>query len=499
MYRLLSLSLAILLLLSLPITGKAAEADSIQALNKAEDYLSSQIVDPVVGSVGGEWSVIAMAREGRLTEEARTEYLKNLQYVLEQKKGILHPTKYTEYSRTVLALTAIGTDPRNVKEYDVLAPLADFTKVTKQGINGAVYALIALDSGNYKVPKLPSSAKNKVQTTRENLVDYILEAELSDGGWGLLDKPDDITPMAIQSLLPYQNKKEVKAAIQRALTKLSTMQEADGGFSKDSGSETISQTIIALSAYDVSLLTSDQFVKNGKTLLDALLTYQNKNGSFSHILGRGEDMMATEQATLALCAYKRAMNKKNSLYDMTDVKARPDIPELEYIPGQQGNSESVVIPGLNGELAVQGTKPQNDGTSTPSAGTSGTSKPGAGDAHGTTGTSGSSDSKKESTKKKVVTRKKVKKKKSKTNVKDKEKTKKSVKKKEKKTDQVKKKNSKKKGTDQVINKPKDTRSYTPIIWGSVIGVIVVACVITKIVLEVKRKKRRMKWRSNSKR
>ncbi len=499
-YRLLCVSLTILLFLSVPVTGRAEEADSVRALNKAEEYLSSKIVDPVVGSVGGEWAVIAMAREGRLTESARAEYLKNLQYVLEQKKGVLHPTKYTEYSRTVLALTSIGTNPRNVNGYDVLTPLSDFTKVTKQGINGAVYALLALDSGNYKVPKLPSNATNKVQTTRENLIEFILNAELADGGWGLLDTPDDMTPMAIQCLVPYQKRKDVNAAIQRAIQRLSHMQEADGGFSKQSGSETISQTIIALSAYDVSLLTSEAFVKNGKTLIDALLTYQNKNGSFSHIHGKGEDVMATEQATLALCAYKRAINHKNSLYDMTDVKERTDIPELEYIPGQQGNSNSAVIPGLNGELTVQGTKPQSSGTGTSGTNMPGINIPGANISGtntlpGINGTSGLSDAKKDTTKKKVDTGKKVEKEDTKTSTKEKEKTKKTGKK----TEELQKKNLNKKESDKIINQPRNKKSYAPIIWGSIIGTVVVACIVTKIVLEVKRKKRRMRWRSNSKR
>lgn len=496
-----------MLCLSVPITGKAQEVDHIAALNKAENYLRSKIVDPAVGKTGGEWAVIAMAREGRLTERARTEYLKNLQYVLQQKKGVLHTTEYMEYSRTILALTAIGTDPKKVNGYDVLAPLGDFNSVTKQGVQGAVYALIALDSRNYDVPKLPSDEKNKIQTTRERLVDYILEAELKDGGWGLLDTPDDVTPMVIQCLAPYQKRKDVKEALQRTVQKLSTAQEADGGFSKKGGSTLIAQTIVALCTYDASLLTSEAFVKNGHTLLEALLAYQNENGAFSSILGKGEEMLATEQGALALCAYRRAMDHKNPLFDMTDVKVRTDLPELEYIPGQQGNSSSAVIPGLNGELAVQGTKPQNSGAG--SAGTAGTGTPGIGGSSSGAGIIAPSHSKQESAKNKVASKKKKNsikdtikeeaKKKDKTTKSTKKTEKKTAKKTEKKKDQLKKKNHNKKETDKIINPRGEKKSYAPIIWGIVIGGFVVACIITKIVLEVKRKKRRMRWRSNSKR
>ncbi len=456
-HRVLCVSLAVVLFLSVPTVGYAAGTDTTTALNKAEDYLTSNIVDPVIGSVGGEWSVIAMAREGRLTEAARAEYLKNLQYVLEKNKGVLHRAKYTEYSRVVLALTAIGTDPANFKGYNLLKPLADFNKVTKQGINGAVFALIAFDSRDYKIPKTASGK----QTTRDNLVDFILKAELPQGGWGLLDHPDDMTAMAIQALVPYKERADVKAAIERALNTLSNMQKEDGGFSTQSGSESISQAVIALSSYDVSLLSDKKFMKNGKSLLDALLQYQNANGSFIHTKGNGEDIMATDQATLALIAYKRALNHQNLLFDMSDVTLRKDIPELEYIPGVQGNASSVKIPDLSGQLSVQGTKTEitSDGEGIESAGK----------------TEDKKDKKTKKTKKtkKVVRKKRVKKKKP---VKG--------------TQKIKKNKKQNETTQNTSQQVKEHKSMVPVIVGSLIALFVVICIITKIVLEKKRSKLR---------
>ena len=96
--------------------------------------------------------------------------------------GELSDKKFTEYSRVILALTAIGKDPADVGGYDLLAKLADMDKVTYQGLNGAIFALIALDSAGYEVP---AAAEDANQTSREALVAYILDKQLSDGGWAL--------------------------------------------------------------------------------------------------------------------------------------------------------------------------------------------------------------------------------------------------------------------------------------------------------------------------
>ncbi len=49
----------------------------------------------------------------------------------------------------ILALTAIGKDPTNVGGHNLLKGLDSMSYINKQGINGPVFALIALDSHNY--------------------------------------------------------------------------------------------------------------------------------------------------------------------------------------------------------------------------------------------------------------------------------------------------------------------------------------------------------------
>ena len=49
-----------------------------------------------------------------------------------------------------------------------------------QGVNGSIYALLALDSAGYEIPQNPDAA---VQVTREGYVDEILSRQNPDGGW----------------------------------------------------------------------------------------------------------------------------------------------------------------------------------------------------------------------------------------------------------------------------------------------------------------------------
>ena len=131
---------------------------------------------------------------------------------------MLHERKYTEYSRVILALTAIGRDPSNVAGYNLLTPLGDFEKTIWQGLNGPIWALIALNSGSYDIPKNPSA---KTQATRQLYINEILNNQLADGGWNHTDTGNsdpDMTAMALQALAKYQDQKSVQSATDKALT-----------------------------------------------------------------------------------------------------------------------------------------------------------------------------------------------------------------------------------------------------------------------------------------
>lgn len=266
---------------------------------------------------GSEWLVIALARSGR---DVPDSYYDSVVKAVQSAKGQLSDKKSTEYARTILALTAIGKDPTDVGGYDMLARLADMDDVTYQGINGAIFALLALDSGKYDVP---AAAEGGTQVTRDGLVAYILAQQLSDGGWALsgTSADPDVTAMALQALAPYRTGDEtVDAAVDKGVQLLSDMQLSDGGYSSwgTLNSESCAQVLIALATLGIDPVSDSRFVKNGLTVLDALLAYA-VSGGFRHTVDGEADAIATEQALCALTSYARLLDGKTALYDMTDV------------------------------------------------------------------------------------------------------------------------------------------------------------------------------------
>ena len=320
------LILACLLTLAVPVS--AAKGPDLQALvDGSAKYMLSAVQKPDYADIGGEWAVLGLARSGYTVPDGYFEgYMGRLETAVKACKGVLSDRKYTEYSRVVVALSALGVDARDVGGYDLLAPLGNFELTTWQGLNSAIWALIALDSANYPMPQIEDKEN---QATRQMYIDYILDLELNEGGWTLArrtaaDSADpDITGMALQALAKYQNQKKVAAAIDRALICMSSKQDEKGGFSNmwgDSNSESVVQMVVALCELGIPLDDS-RFVKNGNSLLDNLLTYRKRDGSFLHVLDghTGDNQMSCEQGFYGLVAAYRAEQGMNSLYSMTDA------------------------------------------------------------------------------------------------------------------------------------------------------------------------------------
>ncbi len=159
---------------------------------------------------------MALARAGYpVPSEYFAGYYGRVAQELKDNEGVLSTVKYTEYSRVILAFTAIGYDPADIAGYDMPAMLTDMKKVSAQGINGPIFALLALDSGAYAVAE---NADAQEPVTRDALIRTILEKEIEGGGWALFgSSPDaDITAMALQALAPYQGPRRCEALLSTA-------------------------------------------------------------------------------------------------------------------------------------------------------------------------------------------------------------------------------------------------------------------------------------------
>ena len=323
--KVLSLLLALLLLVGAAPAAFAAVDDATlnSAVSGTAAFIYSTTPAPQVGSIGGEWAVLGLARSGySVPEKYYQDYYATVEKYVQDCKGVLHDKKYTEYSRVIVALSSIGADARSVSGYDLTKPLGDYDKTIWQGLNGPIWALIALDSRNYPEP---------TTGIRQRYIQRILDCQNPDGGWSLFGgttaaesynvSDPDITGMALQALAKYQSQPAVAKATGEALECMSKMQQTDGGFSSmgDSNAESIVQMIVALA--ELGLPQDDpRFVKNGISMLDALMKFRQSNGGFNHMAsGGGNNQMTAEQAFYGLVAVQRQRSGKSSLYRMGDA------------------------------------------------------------------------------------------------------------------------------------------------------------------------------------
>ena len=339
MRRIISLIIITVLLTGTSIPAFATtKAELDTHTSGTASYILQTVGNPQVGNIGGDWAVLGLARSKHNVPDSYYEnYYRAVERYVKDHNGVLHERRYTDYSRVILSLTAAGYDPRDVAGYDLTKPLGDFERSIWQGLNGPIWALIALDSLDYAVPVDKDAA---TQATRELYITEILRRQTPDGGWNLTagangetvgnEKGDaDLTGMALQALAKYQNKPDVKTATDKALAFLSGIQDAEGGFSSNfsgdsSAIESVVQVIVALCELGVQI-DDARFTKNGNTLANSLLRYRNADGSYRQTHEAGmSNQMSTEQALYALVAMQRAADGANSLYRMSDAARRAD-------------------------------------------------------------------------------------------------------------------------------------------------------------------------------
>ena len=343
----------------------AEQSERLEKIYQTTGDFMATLGTPTVNSTGGEWMVIGLARSGRTVPAGYYDNVVEYVKANADANERLHRAKVTDNARVILALTAIGKDVTNVGGHNLLKGLDNMAYVQKQGINGPIFTLIALDSHNY-----PTMG----DVTREKLIQVILDAQLPGGGWNLSGEnaDTDMTAMAIQALAPYYKTNEtVKAAVDKALEALSALQRGDGGFGSwgTVNSESCAQVIVALTALGIDPATDSRFVKNGSTVLGALSGFYVDGGGFKHTADGERNGMATEQSYYALAAYYRFVNGQTSLYDMSDVTIQTGghTPGNPDDPGKTDPSD----PGKTDPSDPGKTDPTNPGTDTPATGDTG--------------------------------------------------------------------------------------------------------------------------------
>ena len=316
------------------VTGAAAPEtprqpqDISAVLNATLAMQAATVKEPAFGTNYGEWTVFGLARGGYYANDSQyfaDYYDRIVEYVNTTAaevnlSGALDKNKSTDNSRLIMALAAIGKDATSVGNWNLVEAYSanGINWIRKQGMNGTIWTLIALDCGGYETSD---------STIRQQCVDSILAARHNDGGWSLVTakaQPSnvDITGMTLTALYPYRDQPAVAEACAEAFTWLSESQLDNGGFPYGRGetSESCVWAIVAATTWGINPDTDPRFIKNGNSAIDNLLTYYLEDeAKFEHGRGAGANAMATDQATYGLVAYDRLVRGKKALYDYSDV------------------------------------------------------------------------------------------------------------------------------------------------------------------------------------
>ena len=288
-------------------------------------------------STADDWKIVDMAMLGKADALFAKESDKQ-HYVSKAINGI-NPLSVTDYERVLIALTALGIDGSKLNEYrtfydqkgnvvtNLIASIQSFPE-SAMSVNSATFALLAFDSGEYEV-------KNGTWS-RENLMQYLLKQQLTDGGWNLQTSgaaDPDVTAMAISALAPYaKDNKNVENAVSKALATLSKLQDKNGKYaSYDTiNSNSSAMVMIALASMGKDAAKDEAFTKwsAGKqnSVLSGLLTFKiSYSDEFGYDNNRIANALSTEQGLRALAAYRSYLYAKAAVQPYAFGK--PDAPE----------------------------------------------------------------------------------------------------------------------------------------------------------------------------
>lgn len=310
-----------------------------------------------VSSTASDWTVLFLGRLGIAEDynaflNRASAYVKDL-YDKNPSTGLSTNTP-TEWHRLTMAVLAAGGDPTDVGGHDLIAD-GTYNCLAgapwEQGMNGAAWALLALDSKGYEVPE-------KAKYTREDLISYILGKELSGGGWSLDDKNPsldlDITSMVVYALAPHAAEDaKVREAVNRGLDVLRSKISTDGDYNYGGtyNCESVAQAIIAFTSMGIEPATVTN-ASSGKSLLDGLLKYYSTGtGGFLHAYYDDEkqnrpNSMATDQAMEAIAAY-RLYQQGINLFDF-----RATANTTQYVAQADNGSVFTAEAGADADLYV---------------------------------------------------------------------------------------------------------------------------------------------------
>lgn len=275
--------------------------------------VSSNRVDELLAGISASysdtsdaWAILEMIKLGK------KDLLTQLSTYEESAKQVIvkENASATDIEKAIIVLSALGYDASELTvNGEKVNAVEKMLACNLKPVNANVFALCALDSGQYYIPKDST-------VTREGLVSDLLDLRTDDKGWAFYGATADMdmTAMAIQSLAPYylaENAEtaelsedtyhDVKTAVDEAVSLLSQKQQENGTYGNANASAMVVMSLISIG---IDANTDTRFVKNGKGALDGVLEFAlEDNSGFGYTNNSSLNAMATEQGFRALVSY----------------------------------------------------------------------------------------------------------------------------------------------------------------------------------------------------
>lgn len=329
--------LSVILLAVVSVTVSAEDNDAVsEAKSLIDGIVDYKLKEAGAGSIQewidgkltenagvlSEWYILTLSQSGKYDFKSYEAALK--QYIDSNEiSSVVTVQKYA------LALAASGSDDRYISDL-----FND--SIGKMGIMSWVFGLHILNNGY-------TSSEYMVS----DVIEEILVLQLEDGGWAINGQYGDVdtTAMVIQALAPYyESDLNVRNAVDTALEMLASKQLDAGGYLSYGvpNPESASQVIVALSSLGIDISFDERFIKNGRTLIDAVSDYRLPDGSFCHKEGGDSNETATIQVFYALTSYVRMAEGKSPFYILDKVNNSDDESiEESVITGNTDDSENI--------------------------------------------------------------------------------------------------------------------------------------------------------------
>lgn len=218
--------------------------------------------------------------------------------------------RMTDIARLTMLLTSRGYDCSNLAKYNDDKPfldrsnneidnlVANIASTNDGGVNGRVFALCALDMGNYTLPA--NGARS-----RESLLEELLNHKYGSDNFGV-----DMVGMLMYAIAPYQDDltygERTKTKLDEGVEAILKEMREDYTFhyGETVNSESAAQVICALASCGIDPYTDPRFGDRDRTILTQWMDMFSTPDGFKHVQSEpASNLMATYQSCYALQWY----------------------------------------------------------------------------------------------------------------------------------------------------------------------------------------------------